>query len=64
MFRQFEWIYGATSFVSIDKWSVFKGIIIVRLVFRHVKPYIPYQSLLLSTIVLNDTIRFSSAGLP
>ena len=52
--RLFEWIYGANSFVQIDKWPVFEGSIIVRLFFRHGKPHIPCQSLLLSTIVLND----------
>ena len=33
MFRLFEWIYGANSFVPIDKQQVFEGNIIVRLVF-------------------------------
>ena len=52
MFRLFEWIYGAISF--IDTWPVFEGNVIVS---RHEKSYkiIPCQSLL-STIVLNDIL--------
>ena len=34
MFRLFEWIYGANSFVPIDEWPVFGGKIIVRLLFQ------------------------------
>ena len=33
-FKLFEWIFGANSFVSIDKWPVSEGNIIVRLVFQ------------------------------
>ena len=52
----FEWIYSTDSSVPIDIWPVFEGNIIVRLFFRHGKPCIPCQSLLLSTIVLNDIV--------
>ena len=34
MFRLFEWIYGANSFVPIDKWPVFEGNIFVKAVFQ------------------------------
>ena len=51
---QFEWIYADNSLVSIDKWPVLEGNAFVRLFFRHRKPNIPCQSLLLSTVVLND----------
>ena len=54
MLRLFEWINGAYSFVPVDKWPVFEGNVIVKLFFRHGKPYILYQSLLLSTIILKD----------
>ena len=48
-------LYDANSFIPIDKRPVFKGNVIVRLCFRHGKSYIPYQSTLLSTIILNDS---------
>ena len=50
-FRLFEWIYGADSFVPIDKWPVFEGNIIIRLVFQ---TWEAIHSLWLSTIVIND----------
>ena len=50
----FEWICGANSFVPIDVWPVFGGNIIVWLFFKHGMPYIPCQSLQLSTIIHND----------
>ena len=62
MFRLFEWIYGSNSFVPIDKRPVFEGNVIVRLILIHGKPYIPCQSLLLSTetTVLNDCCEFTN----
>ena len=43
--------YSVHSFVPIDKWPLFE---FYSCFLRGGKPYIPCQSLLLSTIVLND----------
>ena len=43
--------YGANSFIPIDKWPVFEGNVIVRLVFQMREAI---YSLSIPTIVLND----------
>ena len=52
MFKLFEWIYGVNSIAPVDIYMAKKCY--YKVVFRHGKPYISCQSLLLSTIILND----------